>query len=213
VERTTKGKAVPVEGKELDRLYEQGCKVIVIPDPDEPWAKYGFLIFLELDLIVGSELGPLPTNAIYRGQLFMPHDFPTAFGPCKTEKGGVKEPQTTLTIEEVVNMALGSEVEEHRHQRNRAMLASWGVLTREQDELHTMTWANFGFRFNIEPFRTEAVSTWVTLLGGAADHWVDEMEMDMSKALDSLEVWNTAGTRGGDVFVLPKLSRGGTLRG
>jgi hypothetical protein len=124
MERTAKGKAVPVEGKELNRLYEQGCKVIVIPDPDEPRAKYGFLIFLELDLIVGSELGPLPTNAIYRGQLFMPHDFPTAFGPCKTEKGGVEEPQTALIIEEVVNMALGSGVEEHRHQRNRAMLAS-----------------------------------------------------------------------------------------
>jgi hypothetical protein len=90
VERTTKGKAVPVGGKELYRLYEQGCKVIVIPDPDEPRAKYGFLIFLELDVIVGSELGPLPTNAIYGGQLFMPHDFPTAFGPCKTEKGGVR---------------------------------------------------------------------------------------------------------------------------
>jgi hypothetical protein len=167
VERTTKGKVVLVEGKELDRLYEQGCKVIVIPDPNEPRAKYGFLIFLKLDLIVGSELGPLPTNAIYGGQPFMPHDFPTAFGPCKTEKGGVEEPQTALIIEEVVNMALGSEVEEHRHQRNRAMLASWGVLTREQDELRTMTWADFGFCFNIEPFWTEAVSTWVTLPGGA----------------------------------------------
>jgi flagellar biosynthesis GTPase FlhF len=126
VERTTKGKAVPVEGKELDRLYEQGCEVIVILDPDEPRAKYGFLMFLELDLIVGSELGPLPTNAIYGGQLFMPHDLPTAFGPCKTEKRGVEEPQTALIIEEVVNMALRSEVDEHRHQRNRAMLASWG---------------------------------------------------------------------------------------
>jgi hypothetical protein len=134
----------------------------------------------------------------------MPHDFPTAFGPCKTEKGGVEEPQTALIIEEVVNMALGSEMEEHQHQRNRAMLTSWGVLTCEQDELRTMTWADLGFRFNIEPFWTKAVSTWVTLPGGAADHWVDEREMDMSKALDSLEVWNTAGTRGGDVLVLPK---------
>jgi hypothetical protein len=79
VERTKKGKAVPVEGEELDRICEQGCKVIVVPDPDEPRAKYGFLIFLELDLVVGSELGPLPANAIYGGQLFMPHDFPTAF--------------------------------------------------------------------------------------------------------------------------------------
>jgi hypothetical protein len=213
VERTTKGKAVLVEGKELDRLYEQGCKVITIPDPDEPRAKYGFLIFLELDLIVGSELGPLPTNAIYGGQLFMPHDFPTAFGPCKTEKGGVEEPQTALIIEEVVSMALGSGVEEHRHQRNRAMLASWGVLTREPDELRTMTWADFGFRFNIEPFRTEAVSTWVTLPEGAADHWVDDREMDMSKTLDSLEVWNTAGTRGGDVLVLPKFIQRRNFKG
>jgi hypothetical protein len=78
VERTTKGKDVPVEGKELDRFYEQGCKVIEIPDPNEPSAKYGFLIFLELDLIVGSELGPLPANAVYGGHLFTrPHDFPT----------------------------------------------------------------------------------------------------------------------------------------
>jgi hypothetical protein len=214
VERTTKGKAIPVEWKELDRLYEQGCKVIVIPDPDESRAKYGFLIFLELDLIVGSELGPLPINAIYGGQLFMPHDFPTAFGPCKIEKGGVEEPQTALIIEEVVNMLLGSGVEEHQHQRNRAMLASWGVLTREHDELRTMTWADFGFCFNIEPFRTEAVSTWVTLPGGAADHWMDERDrMDMSKALDSLEVWNTAGTRGGDVLVLPKFIQRRNFKG
>jgi hypothetical protein len=96
VERTTKGKAVPVEGENLDRLYQQGCKVIVVPDPDEPRTKYGVLIFLELDLVVGSELGPLPANAIYGGQLFMPHDFPTAFGPCKTEKKGVEKPQTAL---------------------------------------------------------------------------------------------------------------------
>jgi hypothetical protein len=108
VERTKKGKAVPAEGEELDRLYEQGCKVIVVPDPGEPRAKYGFLIFLELDLVMGSELGPLPANAIYGGQLFMPHDFPTTFGPCRGEKGVVEEPLTALMIEEVANMALGS---------------------------------------------------------------------------------------------------------
>jgi hypothetical protein len=203
---------VPVEGENVDRLYQQGCKVIVVPDPDEPRTKYGFLIFLELDLVVGSELGPLPANAIYGGQLFMPHDFPTAFGPCKTEKGGVEEPQTAPIIEEVVNMALGQGVEDYRHQRNRAK-ASWGVLTREKDELRTMTWADFGFRFNIEPFRTEAVSTWVTLPGGAADYWVDNRVMDMSNALDSLEVWNTAGTRGGEVLVLPKFIQRRNFKG
>jgi hypothetical protein len=69
--------------------------------------------------MVGSELGPLPANAIYGGQLFMPRDFSTAFGPCQGEKGVVEEPRTALIIEEVVNMALGSEVEEYRRQRNR----------------------------------------------------------------------------------------------
>jgi hypothetical protein len=146
----------------------------VVPDPGEPRQKSGFLIFLELDLMVGSELGPLPANAIYGGQLFMPHDFPMAFGPCEGEKGGVEEPRTALIIEEVVNMLLGSEVEEFRRQRDRAMLASWGVLTRKEDELRTMTWADFGFRYNIEPFWTEAVSTWVTLPGAAVDNWVNE---------------------------------------
>jgi hypothetical protein len=93
------------------------------------------------------------------------------------------------------------------------MLASWGVLNREEDELRTMTWADFGFRYNIEPFRTEAVSTWVTLPGGAADNWVNEKEMNMSSALDSLEVWNTAGTRGGDIFVLPKFIQRRNFKG
>jgi hypothetical protein len=79
--------------------------------------------------------------------------------------------------------------------------------------LRTITWADFGFRFNIEPFRIEAVSTWMTLPGGAADHWVDDWEMDMSKALDSLEVWNTAGTREGDVLVLPKFIQRRNFKG
>jgi hypothetical protein len=37
--------------------------------------------------------------------------------------------------------------------------------------------------------------------------------MDMSKALDSLEVWNTAGTRGGDVLVLPKFIQNRNFKG
>jgi hypothetical protein len=40
----------------------------------------------------------------------------------------------------------------------------------------------------IEPFWTDAVSTWVTLPGGAADNWINDTKMDMSNALDSLEV-------------------------
>jgi hypothetical protein len=37
--------------------------------------------------------------------------------------------------------------------------------------------------------------------------------MNMSSALDSLEVWNTAGTRGGDVFVLPKFIQRRNFKG
>jgi hypothetical protein len=96
VERGKKGEAVPVEEEELERLYEEGCKVIVIPDPGEPRAKYGFLIFLELDLVVGSELGPLPFNAIHGGHLFMPRDFLVVFGPCGGNKG-IEEPRTALS--------------------------------------------------------------------------------------------------------------------
>jgi hypothetical protein len=80
VKRTREGKAMPVGEKEVERLYEEGCKVVVVPDPEEPRPKYGFLIFLELDLVVGSELGPLPHNTIYGGQLFMPRNFPRVFG-------------------------------------------------------------------------------------------------------------------------------------
>jgi hypothetical protein len=48
--------------------------VVLMVDPGD----YGFVVFLELDLVVGSELGPWPANG---GQVFMPHDFPDMFGP------------------------------------------------------------------------------------------------------------------------------------
>jgi hypothetical protein len=146
VERTKKGKAVPVEKEELDRLYEQGCKVIVMPDPDEPRAKFEFLVFLELDLVVGSELGPLPANAIYGAMCSCRTTSQRRLDPARQKRGWWKSrrPRSQFN-EEVVNMALGSEVENFRHQHNRAKRTSWGVLTREKDELRTMTWADFGF--------------------------------------------------------------------
>jgi hypothetical protein len=98
-----------------------------------------------------------------------------------------------LIIEEVENMALREEVDEIKRERNRAMLASWGALSREEDELRTMTWADCGFRYNIKPFRTDAVKTWVTVPGSAADQWLDDQKMDMSEALTSTEVWKHAG--------------------
>jgi hypothetical protein len=96
--------------------------VALVPDAEQRRTQYAYLMFLELDLVVKSELGHLPINAIAAGQLFMPLDFVAAFGPKKGKQ------MEGLIIEEVQNMALGDEVREFRRQQNRAMLASWGEL-------------------------------------------------------------------------------------
>jgi hypothetical protein len=130
------------------------------------------------------------------------------FEPCKGDKG-IEEPVTALIIEEVANMTLGSEVEEFKRERNMVMLASWGVLTREEDELNTVTsWADFEFGYNFEPFRTEVVKTWVTLPGGAASEWVNDAKMDMNRALNSMDVWKDAGLK-----PLPKYIRNRNFKG
>jgi hypothetical protein len=96
-----------------------------------------------------------------------------------------------LNIEEVQNMALEDEVREFRRQRNRAMLASWGELniTSEQDKLPTMTWADLGLRYNIEPFRKESVQRYVTLPGAAADQYINEANLGFDTLLEHLDVW------------------------
>jgi hypothetical protein len=60
--------------------YAQGLKVALAPDPKERRAQYAYLVFVELDMVVNSKLGPLPVNAITSGRLFMPSDFVPAFG-------------------------------------------------------------------------------------------------------------------------------------
>jgi hypothetical protein len=135
--------------------------------------------------MVNSELGPLPVNAIASGRLFMPSDFVPAFGPKKGK------PMEGLIIEEVQNMALGGEVKEFRRQRNRAMLASWNELKvkSEQEKLRTMTWADLGLRYNIEPFRKESVERYVTLPGAAVDQYVNEANLGFDTLLEHLDVW------------------------
>jgi hypothetical protein len=137
VERHKNGRPVLLDENDA---YAQGLKVALAPDPKERRAQYAYLVFVELDLVVNSELGPLLINAIASGRLFMPSDFVPAFGPKKGK------PMDGLIIEEVQNMALGGEVKEFRWQRNRAMLANWGELKvkSEQDKLRTMTWADWG---------------------------------------------------------------------
>jgi hypothetical protein len=80
-------------------------------------------------------------------------------------------------------MALGSEIEELRRERNRVVLAN-GAVKQQEEALRIMSWADFGLRFNVEPFHIEAVSTWVTLPGAVADSWLQTTDIHMSKAYD-----------------------------
>jgi hypothetical protein len=182
VKRHKNGRPVTLDE---NNAYAHGLKVALAPDPKERRAQYAYLVFVELDLVVNSELGPLPINAISSGRLFMPSDFVPAFGPKKGK------PMDGLIIEEVHNMALGGEVREFMRQRNRAMLASWGELkiTNERDKLRTMTWADLGLRYNIEPFRKESVQRYVTLPGSAADQYIHEANLGFDTLLESLDVW------------------------
>jgi hypothetical protein len=105
VERHQNGRSVTVDKNDA---YEKGLKVVLVCDPKKRRAQFAYLVFVELDLVVNSELGPLPINAIASGRLFMPSDFvPTA--PLAQKKG---KPMEGLIIEEVQNMALGGEVRE-----------------------------------------------------------------------------------------------------
>jgi hypothetical protein len=71
------------------------------------------------------------------------------------------------------------------------MLASWGELKvkSEQDKLRTMTWADLGLRYNIEPFRKESVRRYVTVPGAAADRYINEANLGLDTLLEHLDVW------------------------
>jgi hypothetical protein len=77
MERHKNGRSVTLDE---DDAYAQGLKVALAPDPKDRRAQYAYLVFVELDLVVNSELGPLLVNAIASGRLFMPSDFVPAFG-------------------------------------------------------------------------------------------------------------------------------------
>jgi hypothetical protein len=182
VERHKSGRPVALDENDA---YAQGLKVALVPDPQKRRARYAYLVFVELDLVVKSELGLLPVNAIASGRLFMPSDIVSAFGPKKGKQ------MDGLIVEEVQNMAPRDEVREFRRQRNCAMLASWGELKiqSKQDKLRTMTWADLGLRYNIEPFRKESVQRYVTLPGMAADPYIHEANLGFDTLLESLDVW------------------------
>jgi hypothetical protein len=68
---------------------------------------------------------------------------------------------------------------------------SWNELKvqSEQEKLRTMTWADLGLRYNIEPFRKESVERYVTLSGAAADQYVNEANLGFDTLLEHLDVW------------------------
>jgi hypothetical protein len=178
VERHQNGRPVTLDENDA---YEKGLKVVLVCDPKERRAQFAYLVFVELDPVVNSELGPLPINATASGRLFMLLDFVPACGPKKGK------PMEGLIIEEVQNMALArGEVREFRRQRNRAMLASWGKLKikSEQDKLRTMSWVDLGFRYNIKPFRKESVQRYVTLSGAAEDQYLNETKLGFDMLLE-----------------------------
>jgi hypothetical protein len=123
VERHQNGRPMTLDENDAS---EKGLKVVLVCDPKERRAPFAYLVFVKLDLVVNSELGPLPINAIASGRLFIPSDFVPAFGPKKGK------PKEGLIIEEVQDMALGGEVREFRRQRNRVMLASWGGVKSQK---------------------------------------------------------------------------------
>jgi hypothetical protein len=56
-----------------------------------------------------------------------------------------------------------------------------------------MTWADFGFRINCEPIRTQLVSTWITLPGDVAECYLNEEKVDFKVVADAVKVWKEAG--------------------
>jgi hypothetical protein len=97
-----------------------------------------------------------------------------------------------VTLFEVAHLALGEGVSEHLKRQNRAFIASVGGLTFQKDELRTMTWADFGFRINCEPIRTQLISTWITLPGDVAENYLNEDKVDFKMVSDAVRIWKEA---------------------
>jgi hypothetical protein len=65
VERHKNGRPVTLA---VDDAFAQGLQVALAPDPKDTRAHYAYLVFVELDLMVNLELGPLPVSAIVSGR-------------------------------------------------------------------------------------------------------------------------------------------------
>jgi hypothetical protein len=150
------------------------------PDAD------AFAVFVELDLVISTPI-QRSRHSFGVGRLFMPKDF-----PAKYQQTNPRE-MRNVTLSEVAHLALGEGVPEHLKRQNRAFLASVGGLTFQQDELQTMIWADFGFRINCEPIRTQLISTWVTLPGDVAENYLNVEKVDFKVVSEAVRIWKEAG--------------------
>jgi hypothetical protein len=149
------------------------------PDAD------AFAVFVELDLVIS--LIQRSRHSFGVGRLFMPEDF-----PAKYQQTNPRE-MRNVTLCEVAHLALEEGIPEHLKRQNRAFLASAGGLTFQQDKLRTMTWADFGFRINCEPIRTQLISTWITLPGDVAENYLNVEKVDFKLVSEAVRIWKKAG--------------------
>jgi hypothetical protein len=140
---TAAGRAVKYSRKHsLDK--ENGGLLVALVRGDSAPDADAFAVFMELDLVISTPI-QRSRHSFGVGRLFMPADFPEKYQQTNPRE------MRDVTLSEVAHLALGEGVAEHLKRRNRAFLASAEGLTFQQDELRTMTWADFGFRINSSP--------------------------------------------------------------
>jgi hypothetical protein len=182
---TAAGRAVKYSRKHALDKVNGGLLVALVRGDSTPDADT-FAVFVELDLVISTPI-QRSRHSFGIGRLFMPADFPEEYQQTNPRE------MRDVTLSEVAHLALGEAVSEHLKRQNRAFLASVGGLTFQKDELRTMTWADFGFRINCEPIRTQLISTWVTLPGDVAENYLNEEKVDFKVVAEAVRIWKDAG--------------------
>jgi hypothetical protein len=177
---TAAGRAVKYSRKHSLDKVNGGLPMALVRGDSAPNAD-AFAVFVKLDLVISTPI-QRSRHSFGVGRLFMPEDF-----PAKYQQTNPRE-MRDVTLSEVAHLALGEGVPEHLKRRNRAFLASVEGLTFQQDELQTMTWADFGFRINCEPIRTQLISTWVKLPGDVAENFLNVENADFKVVSEAVRI-------------------------
>jgi hypothetical protein len=182
--RTAAGRAVKYNKKCALDPANGGLLVALVCGDSAPDADV-YAVFVKLDLVISTPLN-LAVHSFSMGRLFMPKDFSAEYQQTNPRE------MRDVTLSEVAHMALSEEVPEHLKQRNRAFLASIGGFNFQKKELRTMTWADFGFQVNAEPFLSTSVSSWVTLPGEVAECYLNQEQLNFKVVAEAVQVWKDA---------------------